>query len=93
MNGGYKIIDLDGYSITIGGDPVNVPGIFKEISESKKATLIENFAIASDGVTVPLRPFFADFVLAEGNLNAVVIGGQVVMKITDEDNVYLDTAE
>lgn len=87
MNGGYKIIDLDGYSIPLGGDSVTIPGIFEQISESKKATLLENLTITSDGTTIPLRPFFVDFVLADGNLNASVFGGQAVMLITDKDAV------
>lgn len=93
MNGGYKIIDFDGYSIPLGGDPVTVPGIFEQISESKKATLLENFTITSDGASIPMRPFFADFVLAEGNLNASVFGGQAVMVITNEDAVAVSAAE
>ena len=89
MNGGYKIINFEGYPVTLGGDPVTIPGIFDKISESKKATLVENLTITSDGTTTPMRTFFADFILADGNLNATVFGGQAVMTIASTDAVTL----
>lgn len=89
MIGGYKIIDLDGYSLALGGVSVTIPGIFKQISESKKATLIENLAITSDGAVISLNPFFADFIPAEGTLTASVYGGRAVMTIASTDAVTL----
>lgn len=89
MIGGYKIIDLDGRSLTLGGDSVTIPGIFEQVSESKKATLIENLTITNDGVTISTRPFFADFVLVQEVLTASVIGGQAVMEITSTDAVTI----
>lgn len=90
MIGGYKIIDLDGYSLPLGGDSVTIPGIFEQISKSKKATLIENLTITSGNVTIPMRPFFADFVFADGRLNASVFVGQAVMSIDSTDAVTLE---
>lgn len=92
MNGGYKIIDLDGYSLTIGGDSVTIPGIYNSIAVSKKVILVENLVLNDEeSGKIPLKSFFADFVDNGGEYVAIVLSGQTRLTITAADAVTLES--
>lgn len=61
LKGGYQILDLSGYTFNPGDDSknaYNVPGIYGELTSTRKPILVSGFTIEVDDSVVKFRDFF-----------------------------------